>query len=329
MDRAALNAAGWRRREFAASLFLACLAQGAAAQGQDREAGCVTSPQRGIIWQPWAAHAGLDRAGWQALGREVLRQNYTHVLMQWSSYGNYEFWPRERTGWLAEGLGHWRGTGLKLVLGLHMGEDYYRVLDQPDAILRAHLSGTVARSTAQAREILRHPPVLEVEGWYLPQEIDDLHWRTPARHAMLRNYLAALADRLGSLTPGMAGAPIYASAFFSGASTPDEFAHLLRDLYRATGVIWLVQDGLGTGRMDEARTAGYLSAIAQMLPPAAWRGLLEVFDEQHVEGAPPRFEPSAPDTVARRDALWCACTGRHAEVVFSLNQRMKELLPPA
>lgn len=289
---------------------------------------CAVPSQRGIIWQPWAAHEQLDEAGWKALARELVRQNYTHVLLQWSSYGSYEFWPRQQNGWLANGLQHWRGTGLKLVAGLHMADDYYSLLQQSDADLRAHLASTRARSTAQARRILRRPPPLDLEGWYLPQEIDDLNWRSPARLRMVRNHLAAMSDAIASL-PGMAEAPIYASAFFSGASTPNEFARMLLTLHRATGVIWLVQDGLGTGRLSEERTTDYLGEIARTLPPAGWRGLLEGFDERRTEGQSPSFEPSNEATIARRADLWCASTGRQASVTFSVNQQMKGLLPAA
>ncbi|MBS0451535.1 MAG: DUF4434 domain-containing protein [Proteobacteria bacterium] len=316
---------GLRRREFTASLLLPWFAAAAPAGAQPQ---CAVPSQRGIIWQPWARHGELDKAGWRALGRELVAQNYTHVLLQWSSYGNYEFWPRQQqAGWLASGLEAWRGSGLKLVVGLHMAEDYYSALQQSDASLRAHLLATGQRSLAQARQIVQHPPPLEVQGWYLPQEIDDLNWRTPARRRMLRTFLAAMTDGIVSMAPGMDEAPVYASAFFSGASTPQEFAGLLLTMYRATGVIWLVQDGLGTGRMSEELTAAYLREIARTLPPAAWRGLLETFDQVQALGQPPRFEPSDEATIARRAALWCSSTGRQASVTFSLNQRMKAMLP--
>ena len=100
-------------------------------------------------------------------------------------------------------------------------------------------------------------------------------------------------------------------------------------MHRASGVIWLVQDGLGTGRLSEERTADYLGEIARTLPPAAWRGLMESFDQIRVDGQPPRFEPSDEATIARRAELWCASTGRQASVMFSLNQRMKGMLPKA
>ena len=337
MDPAALGSpapqrpgrAGLRRRDVAAAaLLLPWLGARAAQPPGSAPPQCALPSQRGIIWQPWARHGELDEAGWQALGRELVRQNYTHVLLQWSSYGSYEFWPRQQQmGWLASGLQHWRGTGLKLVAGLHMAEDYYGALQQSDAALRAHLAATRTRSLAQARQIVQRPPPLEVEGWYLPQEIDDLNWRSPGRQRMLRTFLSAMTGGIASLAPGMDAAPVYASAFFSGASTPREFARMLLNMHRASGVIWLVQDGLGTGRLSEERTAEYLREIARALPPAAWRGLLESFDEVRAEGQPPRFEPSDEATIARRADLWCASTGRQASVMFSLNQRMIGMLP--
>ncbi|MDM0110822.1 DUF4434 domain-containing protein [Variovorax sp. J22R133] len=288
---------------------------------------CPASPQRTIIWQPWAAHAGLDASGWRALGQEVQRQGYAHVLLQWASYGDHEFWPRGEAGWLATGLRQWETTGLKLIFGLHMDPDYYRVLQQPDPVLRAHLAASRDKSVALARRVLRRPPPLELAGWYLPQEIDDLNWQSPARERMLRNYLAPMRDALSAMAPGAPQTPLYASVFYSGASSPEDFARMLLRLHRGTGVVWIVQDGLGTDRLPPERTAAYLRAVASTLPPEGWRALLEVFDEQRTPGQPPRFEPSDEATIARRAGLWCLATGRQAQIVFSLNQVMAGMLP--
>ena len=288
---------------------------------------CRAPSQRAIVWQPLAVHAGLDASGWRALGREVQRQGYSHVLLQWASYGDYEFWPQDEPRWLASGLRNWEATSLKLILGLHMGDDYYRVLEQSDPVLHAHLAASRDKSIAQARRILRSPPPLEVTGWYLAQEIDDLHWRSPSRERMLRSYLADMREALSAMAPGTPQIPLYASAFYSGASSPEDFVHLLLRLQRDTGVVWIVQDGLGTDRLPYDRAAAFLSGVARTLPPEGWRALLEVFNEQRSPGQPPRFEPSDEATIERRAAFWCLTIGRQAEMVFSLNQLMARILP--
>jgi len=312
----------WHPVAAALPLLLACAVAAAAGPGA-----CAAPPLRTIVWQPWAAHAALDATGWERLGREVRRRGYSQVLLQWGRYGDYEFWPERDARWLAPGLQRWQAEGLKLILGLHMGEDYYRLLGEPDAVLAAHLADTRDKALAQARQILREQPALALEGWYLPQEIDDLHWRTPERQRLLQSFLAGMREALAELSPRT---PVYASAFFSGATTPEEFARQLARLNQGTGVTWIVQDGLGTHRMTEARTRDYLAAIAQAMPAAAWRGLLEGFDERRgVDGqSASSFEASADTTLARRAELWCATTGRQAEVVFSLNQQMAAALPP-
>ncbi|WP_324816108.1 hypothetical protein [Variovorax sp.] len=141
-------------------------------------------------------------------------------------------------------------------------------------------------------------------------------------HRALRDYLAAMRDGLARLVPGEAERPVYASAFFSRASKPEQFAALLALLHRETGVVWIVQDGLGTHRMSEPDTAEYLRAISRALPPTGWVGLLEVFDQRRGPGTGPVFAPSEDAEVERRRAIWCSSAGRLPEMTFSLNQRI-------
>ncbi|MFZ4288082.1 DUF4434 domain-containing protein [Variovorax sp. HJSM1_2] len=287
---------------------------------------CCAARGRTIIWQPWASHAALDERGWKRLGELARREGYSRVLLQWSRYGSTDFWPLEGRRWLQAGMAHWREQQLRLIVGLDMGEDYYRVLQQSDDALRAHMAGSLGRSVDLMRRLALQPPPLVVDGWYVPQEIDDLNWRHPARERLLRAYLASVCDALTREGRGQAGAPVvYASAFFSGASPPGEFAGMLSRLHRETGVIWIVQDGLGTSRLSEARTAAYLRAIAQALPTESWEGILEVFDQHQPKGQAPTFDPSAEATIFRRQAIWRNSIGREPGMTFSLNQRMAKL----
>ena len=93
-----------------------------------------------------------------------------------------------------------------------------------------------------------------------------------------------------------------------------------------------VSDSKSGGSLVDYKYEPNPQAVLETLVPQAvavkvYRGLLESFDEIHTDGQPPRFEPSDEATIARRAALWCASTGRQASVMFSLNQRMKGMLP--
>jgi len=322
MDHPTLTRRAWLRYG-AAGLGAAVALRASAQVPLTRPASCGPFRRRAIVWQPWASHAQLSVADWRQLGEVAQHEGYVRVLVQWSRFGDTEFWPASGPRWLEDGLAHWRDLPLRLIMGLYMGQDYYQVLAQSDPALRAHMLLCRDHSLEQAQRLLSHPPALPVDGWYLPQEIDDLNWRRATRERMLRTYLGAMRDGLARLAPGRAELPVYVSAFFSGASTPGNFASLLARLHRDTGVVWVVQGGMGTHRLSDARTAAYLRAISNTLPETAWVGLLEVFDQQPASGAAPAtFEPSTDAEVEQRRALWCASTGRQPEMTFSLNQRV-------
>jgi len=327
MDHPTLTRRTWLR--YCAAGFGAAVAAPASAQLRLRQpTNCGAFRRRTIVWQPWASHAQLSAAEWRRLGEVAQQEGYTRVLVQWSRYGDTEFWPATEPRWLEAGLAHWRHQPLRLILGLYMGQDYYQVLAQPDPALRAHMLLCRERSLEEAQRLLAHPPALPVDGWYLPQEIDDLNWRRGARESMLRDYLGAMREGLARLAPDKAALPVYVSAFFSGASSPGSFARLLERLHRETGVVWVVQGGMGTHRLSDVRTARYLRAISRTLPDTGWVGLLEVFDQQQAGGtAPATFEPSTDAEVEQRRVLWCASTGRQPEMTFSLNQRVAAARP--
>lgn len=283
-------------------------------------------PVRTIVWQPLAEYSRLDKATWERLGNDVQIAGYSQVLVQWSRYGDYQFFPQGPRNWLPAGLQYLQEKHLRLILGLYLGRDYFQVLQQSDEALHAYLVESQARSLAQAEAALRKPLALDIDGWYLPEEIDDLNWRSDVRQRMLSAHLVSMREALARLTPGAPEKPVYISTFFSGASSPQNFAQMLERLHRDTRVIWIVQDGMGTHRLPDERTKAYLSAISRTLPPTGWRGLLEAFDESRVDDQAPRFEPASPEVIAHRMALWCASTGRQPAVTFSLNELMKGIL---
>ena len=287
-------------------------------------ASCPALRRSTIIWQPWASHAQLGPAYWNQMGELIRKEGYQRVVIQWTAYGSAEFWPAHAPRWLATAMTQWHAPKLRLIVGLYMGDEYYSKLQLGDEDVRAHMVEAATRSVAIARRLKEHPPPLPIDGWYLPQEVDDLNWQSLARERMLRSYLTKMRDALNRLAPAERPIPIFASTFFSGATSPQRFARKLARLHLDTGVIWVVQGGMGTRRMTEAATAPYLKAISATLPPSGWVGLLEVFDEQSKDGEI-TFVPSADETIEQRRHVWCSSTGRQPIMAFSLNQRMDKL----
>ena len=161
-----------------------------------------------------------------------------------------------------------------------------------------------------------------MSAWYLPEEIDDLNWRTAARQALLSQHFSTMVSTLNQLSPGK---PVYVSTFFGGHSSPKEYANFLKKIQHETGIIWIVQDGQGVLRKPKPNTAAYLREIQQTLPANAWIGLLENFTELD-QATENRFCPASNAEIEKRRQLWCSATGREPEVYFSLNQLNEELL---
>ena len=99
--------------------------------------------------------------------------------MQWSAYGDSDFGGAK--GWLANSLREARAQGLELVLGLYMDPSYYQRLEQLDGEgLSSYWKAQLGRSLGQYTQ-LRDGWQLAVDGWYLPMELDDLHFRESSR----------------------------------------------------------------------------------------------------------------------------------------------------
>jgi len=278
---------------------------------------CPAPPHRAIFYQPWNVHQALSPAHFARMGAELKRQGVDELIVQWTQYGSSDFWTTPRP-WLARML---RASHQGLVLGLYADPDYFKWLDLPDAQLAHRLTLLRAKSLRLAQRILEQPPP-NLRAWYLPEEIDDLHWRTPERQRLLAEHLQILSHKLHRLRPGL---KVYISSFSGGHGSPQDQADLLKRLNASTGLIWLIQDGLGLRRSQAIDTAAELRLLSQALPPTAWRGVLELFDEQEEQPAQ-RFCPASSLEIQRRLALWCQATGRQPEAWFSLNQAQHHVL---
>ncbi|WP_297572907.1 DUF4434 domain-containing protein [uncultured Deefgea sp.] len=280
---------------------------------------CQEPAVKTVILQPWQSQSEVTPANARRINRQLDAQGFGIVLLQWSRSGQAEFWPSDGSGWLHNRLllnGH-----RSYIMGLYSDPSFFKALDLPDNKLEAYLSGLRELSLAEAKKIIVQSKV-KIIGWYLPEEIDDLNWRTPARQAMLMRHYQAISRDLKALRPDL---PVYASSFFGGFSPPKEYAEMLRSLQQQTGIQWMVQGGQGVLRKPQPATASYLSAVNAALPRQQWSGILEVFTEQDSAKAQ-RFCPANVSEVQQRKAVWCAATGYSPTVYFSLNQLSESML---
>ncbi|WP_085603267.1 MULTISPECIES: DUF4434 family protein [unclassified Pseudomonas] len=256
----------------------------------------VAKADEHVFYQPLNVDAGLTQAQWQKVWQDTAKQGTRTVIVQWTAYGDSDFGGAN--GWLANSLKLAQRQGLQLVLGLAMDPAYYKRIDELDSAgLGAYWQAQLGQSLAQQQK-LRQDWKLPVSGWYLPLELDDLHFLAADRRATLERQLKDFAAKLD--------APLHVSAFSAGKLAPAVNGQWLGELTAAGAQVWW-QDGAGTGRLSPLVRNGYASAL-----PCSVGIVREAFRQVSREGEPFRAEPANPDATS---------TGCHQNAVFSLRYR--------
>jgi hypothetical protein len=149
---------------------------------------------------------------------------------------------------------------MRVQIGLAHDSDYWSHIDKSPAEVAAYLKDLRVRSLEAAAELTpilkRHP---SVQGWYIPEELDDVNWRAEATQSILFDHVRALAQRLRSLAPGWT---ISISAFCQGQSSPGAFEDFWTRFYQTTQVDTVFfQDGVGVNKLTLSEVPIYLEAI--------------------------------------------------------------------
>ena len=248
-----------------------------------------------VFYQPLNRDAGVTPEQWRQVWRASVAQGGKTLIVQWSAYGDSTFGGAQ--GWLAGSLREARAQGLELVMGLYMDPAYYQRLDELDTVgLGDYWNAQLGRSLKQYQQLRQHWK-LPVAGWYLPMELDDLHFRDAQRRRVLQRQMRTFAGKLDK--------PLHLSAFSAGMLSPRVHGAWLDDLAGLGLNVWW-QDGVGTGRLPTPAREGYEQALTCRV------GIVrEAFRQVSAEGQPFRAEPAEP----------IGGTGCHAEAVFELRYR--------
>ncbi|RII77689.1 DUF4434 family protein [Pseudomonas monteilii] len=262
----------------------------------------ATADQR-LFYQPLNRDASITPAQWQQLWHATVAQGGKTLIVQWSAYGDSDFGGAQ--GWLANSLRSAHAQGLQLVMGLYMDPAYYQRLEALDGEgQNSYWKAQLGRSLSQYQQ-LRNAWQLPVDGWYLPMELDDQHFREAERRDALYSQLQAFNRQLDK--------PLHISAFSAGKLSPGINAAWLEQLAGLGLTVWW-QDGAGTGRLPALVRQGYEQAL-----PCQVGVVREAFRQVSGPGQAFRAEPAEPK-------LGSGC---HAEAVFALRYRpwAKGVLP--
>lgn len=263
----------------------------------------VVADQR-VIYQPLNQDAVLTSEQWRQLWRATVQNGGRTLIVQWTRYGDERFGGA--SGWLANSLREAHAQGLELVIGLHMDSAYYSRINELDSAgLAAYWQAQLGASLTQQREV-REQWNLPVAGWYLPMELDDLHFQAADRREVLHTQLQEFNRKLDG--------PLHLSAFSTGKLAPEVQASWFAELAGLRLKLWW-QDGAGTGRLSPLVRQRYADAL-----PCEVGIIREAFRQVSAEGQAFRAVPGAP-------ALGAGC---HTEAVFALNYRpWAKVLPSA
>lgn len=249
-----------------------------------------------IFYQPLNVDASLSQTQWRQIWQDTARHGAHTLIVQWTAYGDLNFGGP--SGWLADSLKLAHEQGLSLVLGLAMDPAYYQRINELDSAgLATYWQVQLGQSLAQ-QQVLRKDWKLPVSGWYLPMELDDVHFLAVDRRATLQRQLKDFAGKLD--------APLHVSAFSAGKLAPQVNAQWLGELAANKVHVWW-QDGAGTGRLPPLVRSSYASAL-----PCSVGIVHEAFRQVSAEGQPFRAEPAPPDA---------STVGCHPTAVFSLRYR--------
>lgn len=277
---------------------------------------CSQGKSTTLIYQPWQADTEKPDIFWNKKIEEIKAAGFSTILLQWSAYGDVQYASSNTASFFSRFLTIAAQHNLNIIVGLwadpawfaHIKEDAYAL----DFYLRKVRAKHLAQAQMISREFADHPAII---GWYLPEEIDDREWRAPAKQKLLANHLQETTQLLHTISPEL---PIMISSFFAGFMTPDDYSAMLARLSGSGGddLLWLVQDGLGTGRLNAMETGRFMGAFQDQALP--YKGVLEIFTQTAEDSG---FVSASPVEIRERGSVWCENTQNFPDITFSLRYR--------
>lgn len=266
-------------------------------------------PFDGTFLQLNSGHLEWTASRWQELFGYFRDLRLRRIVVQWSSDEDVSFVPLlDRIFAEAEGM--------RVTLGLR-NEFAFWTRNRDNRA--AAFAGIYERTLPLLDDLAPFPRGVAFDGWYIPQEFDDVNWsRTDARAAGA-DYLRGMSRELRRRWPACR---VSVSAFANGAMPPVEYARLWRRVARHARLDEvLFQDGVGAEKLTIERAGDYLRALKAELGPRAG-AVVETFAQVRADP----FEARPADAARlRRQLESAAACGFAAPVAFSVPEYMTPL----
>lgn len=230
----------------------------------------------GTFVQLWRSHLTLSRAEWRQRLTATRRLGCREIFLQW-------------VGVTGGANGDWNAPDAfvemifdeseRLGLGVHVGlpydERWWKVLGMQDDLAVARYLDELGSRGVDYIASAPWPTRKGFRGWYIPYELEQYSWATPARQELLRPWLSAFSN--ASITHG--GQIPAISTYHSRLQTEGSLVTLWQSILDAVLLRPMIQDGVGV-----AGIANY-KALAPLHKMLLARGtpfdlILELFEEQ-------------------------------------------------
>ncbi len=212
------------------------------------------------------AAAARTVAQWQEDLDQMSRVGIRTLIVQWSAEDGIAYFrgdlpDPEKHDALERLFEAARGRDMAIHLGLRSRRDYWTQLSARDIVLRDYLLVRIGENEQVQKALLKQfGKRPELAGYYIPDEIDDLNWRTPGRIAIVRGYLDLMCRRIRANDPKR---EISVSAFCRSRTDPHVFAKNLLAIAGTNALDHvIIQDGTGVGDPSPRYAPIYFQALA-------------------------------------------------------------------
>jgi hypothetical protein len=289
-----------------------------------------TAPLYGTFIQLNAAHGTWELAQWQALFGYLTKLRIRQLFVQWSlsdgvaffdtsRYGRVERPPLETILTLAD------AARMEVFIGLSHDSRFWQKTARSTSLTAVYLRRRLHENEALAQEVMRSVGhQASFRGWYITDEVDDVHWRNRETRAQLTAYLRDVVQYLKQLTPVT---PVAISSFASGGLDPDGYRDFWESILQTAPLdLLLFQDGVGAQNLHIADVAPYLNALeaATRHQGRTLQVVVELFDRQQSTATSAFAATPAPlDRIQQQ--LRLANKGGARPIAFSIPDYMTPL----
>ena len=280
-------------------------------------------PFEATFFQIWAGHLELSRDAWDARLVAIQQLGCRELILQWIRLdkvsGAWEM-PASLLEWLLDRAAQ---LGMGVRIGLPYDGRWWEALGvDDDAALAGFLMETQLSSTQYMRD-MPWASHAAFRGWYVPYEIEQYSWRTPARCGLLLSWLGVLASASTASTPHT----LAISTYFSQLKTEMRLESLWASILDKVNLRVMIQDGVGVAGMENyARIEPLCRLLRQTQRP--FDMVVELFRETSPPNSP--FQAvSAPYPGVRTQLEQARTAGAARSVAFAADPWLIDVTPAA